>query len=395
MDTKTMNACLQGRLGRHRPTVAKHTIKALACKLALEAQRGQNPGKAKPRKKRKKAKKGKPPKYARLNREKRLLLAELLRLGIGKTEIAKRLECDRSTVYREIKRNKSQKGYRKSYAQRKADGRVKVKATARRKLTPEIWKEAKEKLENDGWTFEQTCGRAKRDGRKFVCKETLYKEFYARLRLVLAGKSMEVLPRLPRGHRKRHRRCPAKYIREAGRGKIPGRVDIDLRPKTVDSRARAGHWEGDLINGLRGTGNLVTLVERMSRFTLVGYSATKETDAVMNAISELLAGLPQEMVQTLTLDNGKEFSKFQVLVDTLGLGVYFAKPYHSWERGTNENRNGVVRKVLPKGSRFDAITDEEMRRIDRMLNDRPLRCLGWRTPREVFMSRLQYRLSAA
>ena len=394
MDTKTMKACLRGRLGRHRPTVANHTIKALARKLAFEAQRGQNRGKAKPPKKRKKAKKGKPPKYARLDSERRLLIAELLRLGYGQAEMARRVNCNRSTVYREIKRNKSQKGYRKAYAQRKADGRVKVKAAARRKLTPAIWKEAKERLENDGWTFEQTCGRAKRDGRRFVCKETLYKEFYARLRLVLAGKSQEVLPRLPRGHRKRHRRCPAKYTREAGRGKIPGRVDIDQRPKAVDSRARAGHWEGDLVNGLRGTGNLVTLVERLSRFTLVGYSATKETDAVMKVIAALFAGLPQEMVQTLTLDNGKEFSKFKILVDELGLGVFFAKPYHSWERGTNENRNGVVRKVLPKGSRFDAITDEEMRRIDRMLNDRPLRCLGWRTPREVFMSRLQYRLSA-
>ncbi len=304
MDTKTMKACLQGRLGRHRPTVPNHTMKALACKLALDAQRGQNPGKAKPpkKKKRKKARKGKPPKYSRLSRDKRLLLAELLRLGISKTEIAKRLDCDRATIYREIGRNGGQRGYGVAQAQRRADGRVKVKATARRKLTPAIWKEAKERLEKDGWTFEQTCGRAKRDGRRFVCKETLYKEFYARLRLVLAGKSMEALPKLPRGHRKRHRRCPAKYTREAGRGKIPGRVDIDQRPKAVDSRARAGHWEGDLINGLRGTGNLVTLVERLSRFTLVGYSATKETDAVMKVMADLLAGLPREMVQTLTLD---------------------------------------------------------------------------------------------
>ena len=394
MNTKTMEACLRGKLGRHRPTVSNHTIKTLARKLAHEAQRGQNPGKGKSAKKRKKAKKAKHAKYARLDRDKRLLLAELLRLGIGKTEIARRLECDRITVYREIERNGGQRGYRVAQAQRKADGRVKVKATARRKLTPEVWKEAKKKLEEDGWTFEQTCGRAKRDGRRFVCKETLYKEFYARLRLVLAGKSQEVLPRLPRGHRKRHRRSPAKYSRDAGRGKIQGRVDIEQRPKAVESRARAGHWEGDLVNGLRGTGNLVTLVERLSRFTLVGHSATKETDAVMQVMASLLSGLPHEMVQTLTLDNGKEFAKFKMLVDRLGLGVYFAKPYHSWERGTNENRNGVIRKVLPKGSRFDAITDEQMRRIDRMLNDRPLRCLGWRTPREVFMSRLQYRLCA-
>src|SRR5574344_98227 len=165
-----------------------------------------------------------------------------------------------------------------------------------------------------------------------------------------------------------------------------------LRPPEA---RRAGHWEGDLINGLRGTGNLVTVVERMSRFTLVGYSATKETDAVMAVFKALLRDLPQEMVQSLTLDNGKEYAKFKVLVRDCGLDVFFAKPYHSWERGTNENRNGVVRIVLPKGSRFDNITKEQMERIDRLLNDRPLRCLGWRTPREVFTARLQYRLKVA
>src|SRR5574344_2254134 len=165
-----------------------------------------------------------------------------------------------------------------------------------------------------------------------------------------------------------------------------------LRPPEA---RRAGHWEGDLINGLRGTGNLVTVVERMSRFTLVGYSATKETDAVMAVFKALLRDLPREMVQSLTLDNGKEYAKCKVLVRDCGLDVYFAKPYHSWERGTNENRNGIVRRVLPKGSPFDAILDEEMRRIDYMLNDRPMKCLDWRTPREAFMSLLNRHLLAA
>src|SRR5574344_2469049 len=130
-----------------------------------------------------------------------------------------------------------------------------------------------------------------------------------------------------RPRRKRHKR--GKSYAGAGRGRIPGRIDIDLRPKSVENRARAGHWEGDLINGLRGTGNLVTVVERMSRFTLVGYSATKETDAVMAVFKALLRDLPQEMVQSLTLDNGKEYAKFKVLVRDCGLDVFFAKPYHS------------------------------------------------------------------
>lgn len=107
-------------------------------------------------------------------------------------------------------------------------------------------------------------------------------------------------------------------------------------------------------------------------------------------------GIPKDMLKTCTFDNGKEFAFFKQLEQALGIKVYFAKPYHSWERGTNENRNGVVRKVLPKGSAFDAILDEEMRRIDRMLNDRPLKCLDWRTPREAYTALLhRYLLATA
>ena len=283
-----------------------------------EAQRGQHPNR-RDAKKPKKAKKGKPPKYTRLDKAKRGTIATLHRMGVGDAEIARQIGCHRSTIKREIEQNKSQKGYRPKKAQEKAEGRIKAKATARRKFTPAQWKEAKERLEKDGWTFEQTSERARRDGRRFVCKETLYKEYYARQRLVARGKSQEILPVLPRGHRKRHKR--GKSYAGAGRGRIPGRIDIDLRPKSVENRARAGHWEGDLINGLRGTGNLVTVVERMSRFTLVGYSATKETDAVMAVFKALLRDLPREMVQSLTLDNGKEYAKFKVLVRDRGLAA--------------------------------------------------------------------------
>lgn len=201
---------------------------------------------------------------------------------------------------------------------------------------------------------------------------------------------------MPRCQKKRKtRNGDAKKYRNAGRGKIPGRVDIDERPKTVENRARVGHWEGDLINGLKGTGSLVTLVERMTRFTLVARVASKESGCVMSAIIGMPAGIPKDMLKSCTFDNGKEFAFFKQLEQALGIKVYFAKPYHSWERGTNENRNGVVRKILPKGSPFDAILDEEMRRIDRMLNDRPLKCLNWRTPREAFTALLHRHLLAA
>lgn len=134
----------------------------------------------------------------------------------------------------------------------------------------------------------------------------------------------------------------------------------------------------------RQDGNLATLAERMTRFTFFAHVATKESDAVASVIVGLMAHLPPDFLKTLAFDNGKEFAGFAELESALVLKVYFAKPCHSWERGTSENRNGVVRKILPKGRSFDGISEEEMRRIDHMLNDRPLKCLKWRTPREAF-----------
>lgn len=324
------------------------------------------------------------PKYRRLTGEYRIKIETLRKEGLSGRQIALRLGCAASTVSRELRRNRGGRGYRAKQAQAKADCRAREKAGRRRKVTPEIWEDAKRRLA-DGWTFEQVAGRARREGRPTVGRETLYKEYYARQRLVKAGTSDEELPPLPM--RRKERKCrdrDAKKYRGAGRGRIPGRVDIDERPAGVESRARGGHWEGDLVNGSAGTGNLVTLVERMTRFTLFVRVATKEAGPVADAVVALLAALPKEALRTLTFDNGKEFALFKAMEQALGLKVYFAKPYHSWERGTNENRNGVVRKVLPKGRSFDGISEGEMRRIDRLLNDRPLRCLNWRTPREAF-----------
>ena len=323
------------------------------------------------------------PAYHCLTEEKRIIIETLRKEGCSNRHIAERVECSPATVGRELKRNLSKKGYRHKKAQGKANHRVAVKAAKRRRFMSEMWALAK------GWTFEQIHGRCKRDGIAMVCAETLYKEYYGRQKLVLAGKSREVLPPLPKRQKKRKTRDRnAKKCRDAGRGKIKGRVDIDERPKTVENRARVGHLEGDLVNGLKGTGNFVTLAERMTRFTFFAYAATKEADVVASVVIGLLASLPKGFLKTLTFDNGKEFALFKSMEQALGIKVYFAKPYHSWERGTNENRNGVVRKVLPKGRSFDDITEKEMRRIDYMLNDRPLKCLNWRTPREAFSSLL-------
>ena len=329
------------------------------------------------------------PKYHRLTSENRIIIWTLKKEGKSPAYIAKSIGCHRSTICRELERNKSKRNYRAKKAQKTADYRVRKKAADRRKLTAEIWSDAIAKVEM-GWTFEQVSGRAKRDGEATVCKETFYKEYYRLQELARKGKSDIALPLLPKRRKKRKTRDRyAKKYRNAGRGKIPDRVDINDRPQTVENRKRVGHFEGDLIAGLHGTGYLVTLVERMTRFVFVAYAATKESETVMAAIIGMLANIPKDMLKTLTFDNGKEFALFKQLEQALGLQVYFAHPYHSWERGTNENRNGIVRMVLPKGRSFDDITGEEMHRIDYMLNDRPLKCLNWRTPREVFTDLLK------
>lgn len=334
------------------------------------------------------------PKYHRLTVENRIIIQTLRKEGRSRRYIAGKLGCAPSTVSRELARNRSRKGYRPKKAQSKADWRARRKAAARLKLTPEMWGYITAKM-SEGWTPEQIAGRCGRDGIPMVCRETIYREYYRRQELVAKGRSNEELPPLMTRRRKRGTRGgdAKKYRRNAGRGKIPGRVDIGERPKTVENRARVGNWEGDLVNGLSGTGNLVTLAERMTRFVLFARAATKGADGVASVIIGLLAALPKSFLSTLTFDNGKEFAKFGQIRQALGIDVYFAKPYHSWERGTSENRNGIVRKVLPKGRSFDDISGEEMRRIDRMLNDRPLKCLNWRTPREAFTELLRRHLA--
>lgn len=321
------------------------------------------------------------PTYHRLTMEKRSILWLLKREGCTQTRMARHLGVSKSTVSRELRRNASQRGYRYQNADALAKARAAAKAAKRRKFTEAMWTWAMARLWR-GWSFETICGRARREGEPMVCAETLYGEYYRRQKLVAKGESDEVLPPLPKAHRKRHRR--GKRYANAGRGRIPGRVDISERPKEVERRKEAGHWEGDLVNGAPGTGHLVTLVERTTRYTCFRRVASKKDDEVAAAIVARLAPLPQGLLKTLTFDNGKEFAKFKRIEKKLGLAVYFAKPYHSWERGTNENRNGVVRKVLPKGTSFQDIADEDLLKMDALLNDRPLRCLKWRTPREAF-----------
>ena len=312
--------------------------------------------------------------YKRMTKTERILIYKWRQEGLIKAEIASRLGRSRSAITRELDRNSGGKGYRPQQAHKMSVERAKrpgLRVLTERQIT------AIKKGISNGLTPAIISGRARFEGQAFVCPETIYKYIYAE-----AKTGGELWKNLPRAHRRRRRRCPR--IEGQGRGKLKNQVSIDQRPSEVDTRETFGHWEGDLINGANGTGNLVTLVERKSRFTLVARTDTKCAEEVTKAICKLFKRIPQKLRISLTLDNGKEFAGHEVVASKTGAKVYFAHPYHSWERGTNENTNGLIRRLHPKKSSFIDIDCKELKRIESFVNDRPRKILGWMTPTELF-----------
>jgi len=311
--------------------------------------------------------------YRRMTADEREHIYRWRREGRKQSEIARRLDRDPGSISREIARNTGRRGYRPKQAHVKAQAQA--KRTGPRRFTAEVRADAEARLK-EGWTPAIIGGRARLEGRPWVCAETIYTHIYADAK---AGGTL--WKNLPRAKRKRHRRCPRQEGR--GRGQIPNQRRIDTRPAEVETRLTVGHWEGDLINGANGTGNLATLVERKSRFTLVDRTDSKEAEEVALKICGLFKTLPLRARCSVTLDNGKEFAHHEDIAKDAVLDVFFAHPYHSWERGTNENTNGLIRRLHPKKSSFAGIGRAELRRIDTFLNDRPRKCLGWSTPRET------------
>lgn len=310
--------------------------------------------------------------YRRVTKEERRLIYRWRQDEESIREMGRRLGRAPSSISREVLRNTGGCSYRPKQADEKAQARA--MRPGPRRFTEEVRVDAESRL-REGWTPEIISERARLEGRPSVCKETIYKHIYAD-----AKAGGELWKNLPRSRRKRRRRCPRQDGR--GRGKIPNQRMIDTRPAEVETRATVGHWEGDLINGAHETGNLVTLVERNTRFTLVERTDTKEAKEVTLEVCGLFAGMPPASRLSLTLDNGKEFARHEEMAREIGIDVFFARPYHSWERGTNENTNGLIRRLHPKKSSFSEIGETELTRIDGFLNDRPRKCLGWMTPRE-------------
>lgn len=225
------------------------------------------------------------------------------------------------------------------------------------------------------WSPEQVEGRFKAEGIPVVSHQRIYE--HVREDKLNGG---DLYKSLRRGSKRRRKR----YGSKDARGKIKGRVDIDQRPKIVDGKERIGDWEGDTIVGGERKGAVVTMVERKSKYLLMEKVEKADSETVANAVVGICKP-HEEKLETITYDNGREFAAHATVAAGLCVAVYFAKPYHSWERGLNENTNGLIRQYIPKKAMLSGYSTEDVRTIQDAINNRPRKTLGYLTPHEVFI----------
>lgn len=285
-----------------------------------------------------------------------------------------------SSIYRELSRNAKSGFYLAHHADTAAQKRRQASRCRPKRGNPELMAEIERRLRKDH-SPEQIAGRLKLEHPQeplwHVSHETIYQHVYSRIR---AGADLKA--HLRQGRKKRRKRLSGKDKR----GIIPGRVFIDDRPPIVDRKERIGDWEGDTIEGSRKKGYIATFTERKTKF-LVAYPLARKVaaDLVLGAESAF-RHIPQDKRKTLTVDNGKEFALHKGLSRALKADIYFAHPYHSWERGLNEHTNGLLRQYLPKGLPLEGLTKDRLAKIVDKLNNRPRKALGYRTPREAFFN---------
>ena len=311
--------------------------------------------------------------YRHLTYGERCQIHALKKSGLSMSAIAAQLGRSRSTLSREIGRNSGGRGYRHIQAQRKAEGRRSAASSVARKMTPERWAMVEARLA-EGWSPEQVSGRLRKEGLPMAGRELIYR--HVRADRKKGGALWRFL-------RRRGKKPNWKGGQHAGRGHIPGRTDISERPSVVEAKERVGDWEVDTIVGKGHSGAVVSAVDRATKMTFLQRVDRKTAEAVGAALTDLLS--PHSgAVHTITADNGKEFAGHALVSKALGADFFFARPYHSWERGLNEHTNGLVRGYFPKGTDFRQVTDGQVREVQDRINARPRKVLGYRTPAEAF-----------
>lgn len=310
--------------------------------------------------------------YTHLTREERYQIHALRRQGISCARIAAELNRHRTTIARELRRNAGQRGYKPAKAHDKARARQCDRRNAA-ELTTGQWRHVQAYLRL--WLSpQQVAGRLRLEGALCVSPEAIYQHIYRDKR---SGGDLASYLRCQKVRRKRY------GSGQERRGVLKNRICIEQRPAIVAEKSRIGDWEGDTVIGKGHQGALVTLVERYSRYTLSQRVDSRHSTGVTQSIIELLRPHKSQCL-TITFDNGKEFAEHAFIARCLDVDVYFAHPYHSWERGLNENTNGLLRQYFPKSTNFLRVSHEEVNEAVYRLNHRPRKCLGYRTPHEVF-----------
>ena len=314
-------------------------------------------------------------KYNHLTNEERDLIAVRNAEGKGQEKIAREVGRSISTISRELKRNKSSKGlYLATEAAKQAKER-KSKAHQRKRIPDEFTRKyIEDRIIQDQWTPEQISGRLKLGyPEHYVSHETIYQYIY--------NKKPELGLHLPRN---RYRRLPKNKLRKTKGSKILDRVSIKERPPEIEERKEFGHFEADcVVSSRKGKGALLTMAERVSRYTIIAKLDEKTSFQTNLALSFALSKYPKDLVKSTTYDNGSEFSGHKEVNNVINMASYFCEPYHSWEKGTVENRNGVIRYYFPKGTDFSKITEEQIKYVQDKINNRPMKLLGFKTPKEV------------
>jgi transposase, IS30 family len=310
--------------------------------------------------------------YGHLSQHERYQISALADIGTPISAIARSIARHPSTVHRELKRNASHTSYEPQQAHSQAVARQSQRSNAHQ-IAQAHWLLAYEYLRL-GLSPQQISGRLWAEQKIAISSESIYLRVYENQRQ--AGDLISYL-RCQKTRRKRYASGRER------RGSLVGRVSIEQRPVVVDYKTRMGDWEGDTVIGKGHQGVLVTLVERKSRYTLAQRVHSKHAQPVGAAIIEMLRP-HKAYCHTMTFDNGKEFAEHALIAHTLNAKVYFAHPYCSWERGLNENTNGLLRQYFPKGTNLKLVTHQQVEDAVYALNHRPRKCLAWKTPHEVF-----------
>ena len=318
--------------------------------------------------------------YTHMSAEERETLSVGLAQGLPLRVMARVLGRAPSTVSREYTRNARGGPYRACTAQRLAAARARQPRRSRKLLDPWLWQYVRTQL-GQGYSPEQIAGRLRHvypdNMRKRLSAETIYAALYVLPRGVLRSELLAALRQARKARRPRSRGADR-------RGQLPNRTSIADRPAEVASRTVPGHWEGDLIKGARNGSAVGTLVERTTRLVILARMEGTDAGSAREGFTRKLRHVPASLRKTLTYDRGKEMAEHERLAQRLAIQVFFADPYSPWQRGTNENTNGLLRQYLPKGTDLSGYTQRELNAIAHRLNTRPRKCLDFATPLEVF-----------